>query len=137
MPISEVNFDNNDSCWTYALKRVGLDPKHFTYETLVESGPYSVINWSRDKAQPGDIVIWSKGGRKDNRVKHLSKEGRVTHKWVYTGFHAGVVEEGEQVSDLTGDFPILFVRFEDIDALEADIIRLPTKIIKTSLPAED
>jgi hypothetical protein len=101
MEIHKVNLSKTDTCLTYVLKRIGLDPNLCTYEDFNEF--FHQITWKSKKKelQIGNILLW------DNEVKwkwiptSISKDGQIKSKLTPTGFHFAVYEGDNLISDCT------------------------------------
>lgn len=101
MDIKKVTLDKTDTCLTYSLKRIGLDPHLCTYESFNEH--FHQITWRAKKKElvPGVILLWDKEIKWKWMPTSISKEGIIKSKLIPTGFHFAVYEGDNIISDCT------------------------------------
>lgn len=101
MNIQKVTIDKTDTCLTYVLKRIGLDPMLCTYENFNEF--FHQIPWrgKRKELQTGSILLWDKDVKWKWMPVSISVEGIIRSKSIPTGFHFAVYEGNNLISDCT------------------------------------
>lgn len=101
MEIQKVTIDKTDTCLTYALKRIGLDPKLCNYENFNEF--FHQLPWKskRKDLTPGTLLLWDKNIKWKWMPVSITKDGIIKSKSIPTEFHFAVYEGDNLVSDCT------------------------------------
>jgi hypothetical protein len=101
MEVQKVVLDKTDTCLTYSLKRIGLDPHLCEYENFNEF--FHQITWKSKKKdlKIGDILLWDKEVTWTWMPTSISKDLVVKNKLIPTKFHFGVWEGSGLISDCT------------------------------------
>jgi len=101
MEIHKVVLDKTDTCLTYALKRIGLDPHLCTYENFNEY--FHQMPWKSKKKDLllGSLLLWDKEIKWKWMPVSISKDGLIKSKSIPTGFHFAVYEGNNLISDCT------------------------------------
>jgi hypothetical protein len=99
MEIQKVTLNKTDTCLTYSLKRIGLDPHLCTYENFNEF--FHQIPWKakRKELVKGCILLWDKDVTWKWMPVSISKDCIIKSKSIPTGFHFAVYEGDNIISD--------------------------------------
>lgn len=95
----ETTITKKDTCLSYALKRTGTDTNVEFAEDLRKE--FDFISVKETKLEIGDIVAWNKKEQTIVSATSIEENGFIYSNNVFTGFHIGVVEGDNIVSDLT------------------------------------
>jgi hypothetical protein len=101
MDLNKVVLDKTDTCLTYALKRIGLDPLLCNYENFNEF--FHQVSWrsKKKKLEVGNLLLWDSDIKWKWMPTSISKDGHIKNKLVPTGFHFAVYEGDNLISDCT------------------------------------
>jgi hypothetical protein len=94
-----VTLTKTETCLTYVLKRLGLDPNFCTYESFHDH--FDQYTFKRRKLQIGDILLWDKDVKWEWLAWKISDDGNVSWKNVPVGFHFGIYEGDGCFTDCT------------------------------------
>ncbi len=98
MKLHDVTITKNDTCLTYALKRLGLNPDLCTYSNIHEHFQQKPFNPS--KLQVGDILLWDKDIKWEWMPITIQNK-TITWANIPRGFHFAIYEGDNLFSDCT------------------------------------
>jgi len=143
--LKPVKLLKNDTCLTYALKRVGLDlPIHDSEEVEqyfdlfdVHAGWIEFPDANPDRLRVGDILMWADNERYAILPDEIDEYGQIISHRRLVLRHFGVVEPRDMVSDCTvssRDYPfcrtIRLQRLRDVSDKPTYLLRLKDEVTK-------
>lgn len=90
--LHKVTIEKTDTCLTYVLKRLGLEPNFCIYENFHEH--FDQVIFKRRKLKTGDILLWDKTLDWE-WLPWKIEDGIISWKSIPVNFHFGIVEEDE------------------------------------------
>lgn len=93
-----VVLKKTDTCLTYALKRIGLEPINYTYEDLEKDFHMKPFFFGPD-CNSGVLLLWDANKKRTEIPWMILEDGRIVSKPVTTGIHVAVYEGQGLVSD--------------------------------------
>lgn len=99
--MKEVRLKKTDTCLTYVLRRLGLDPNLCTYQTYHEHFDVYKFTRSKNKLKKGDIFLWDKDKEFDWLPWSIDKGGKILWKQIPIKFHFAIYEGDGVFSDCT------------------------------------
>lgn len=117
MKLKDFQITKNDTCLTYAVKRIGLDFDFCNYHTLREE--FDFENYYDFSLSVGDILFWDQKMEWDWMPTEIISGKIISHR-VPVKFHFAVYEGNGIISDCTRlDYnPHPSLRFRNINNIE-------------------
>lgn len=123
--MKEVHLQKNDTCLSYAMKRIGAKNIGIEYEALEDD--FFIVPFSHvDKLEPGNLVMWDRNVERLDIPWYIDSMGRIYVKTISSHLHVAVYEGSGRVSDCSRmeyTYPALRMRFLK------DIGREPDKVL--------
>jgi len=112
--IKSVVLDKTDTCLTYALKRIDcFDVYPIDYDKLTNGQIFEVLSYDKTILIKGDILLWDKWDvRSVPTATEITKERVILYHTIFQGFHCGIYEDKDLVSDCSQEqfYPYLRLR---------------------------
>lgn len=99
--MKKVTLEKTDTCLTYVLKRLGLDPYLCNYESITDHFTEYKFASFRKQMTEGDILLWDRDLNQEWLPWHISETGQITWRSIPIGFHFGIYEGDKLFSDCT------------------------------------
>lgn len=122
-----VTLKKTDTCLTYALKRIGLEPINYGYDDLEKDFEVHPFFFG-PKCNSGVLLMWDAHVKEVDIPWFISERGRIISRPIKTRIHIAVYEGDGLVSDCSrGEAPsgLPQLKLRHID----DIKRQPDKIL--------
>lgn len=95
MKLKEVKIGYADSCITYALRRIGVDPyenKLVTSSSLLDSDLFKKMDFCKDLLKKGDLGFWDREDKTEFKAARILADGRIITEKVEMPRHVAVWE---------------------------------------------
>ena len=99
--LKPVRLTKTETCLTYVLKRIGLEPHFCTYETFHEHFNQFTFSRYQKKLKIGDVLLWDKTSKWEWLPWSINGNGIIEWKSVPVNFHFAIVEGDGKFSDCT------------------------------------
>jgi len=99
--LKPVRLTKTETCLTYVLRRMGLEPDFCTYETFHEHFNQFTFSRYQKKIKVGDILLWDKTSTWEWLPWTINDNGIIEWKNIPVGFHFAIYEGDGMFSDCT------------------------------------
>ena len=125
MNLKPVELLKNDTCITYALKRIGQEQLYpIDYDDLLNGETFISFPFNEEKLEVGDLLITESNVRNTLRPMVINEHKQIVHKRVWSGWHVFVFEGEGLVSEVSRpDF------YPEIALMKISDIK-PSKIVR-------
>ena len=125
--MNSVELYKNDTCVTYALKRIGAFELYpLDYPQLTDGILFEVLTFNATKLSVGDLLLFESRTEKEFYPLTIDNNLRIVDKPIWTGFHVAVYEGDGLVSECNRD---RCCAYPSISLFKLDD-RVPQKILK-------
>lgn len=101
MQLHQVKLTKTDTCLTYALKRLGLEPTYCDHNSIHEYFTQLPFPKKEVELEPGTIILWDKDMEWTWLPWKINTSGKIEWKNVQIGYHYGLYEGDGLFSDCT------------------------------------